>query len=685
MIYISLVGTQLMAVFNPLLTLVKQNGLPEQVILLGTEQVISRFERAIGVIASHKLLSGVAFKFYVVSNSLGKDSSGNPPAHERLKELAGSLNGRVFFNIAGGMNFQNAACAQVIDPGNCLFTYPDLEGVHLFDIAADGGAKDTLLPLPDPVDVEAIQGINLTMGDCSPTNLKLMKDALAAVGIRKLPEGCTENLKFAGIDFELVQNNGNTLCFFKLVSKSEELRQDVNPIATSRERTDDLYHRRICVFTPSNEVVDRAGYNSMGKIETYEYSNGGKTKKPDLRYLGTRIKQALGLIHFPKRTSSEVTSTEFLNGSIEGSCRKALVCFIGSDPMATLKAIWSHCPDTLWLLYAAGSGTNIERLKTAFEANKSFLPVKKIVFLSVDFPGRSVLDLPAPVAKEVEVNITPGTKCHAFFLTRWAVKNSMAVFSINNAHSKVESIPPGKELDVLLPSPVQLLKISGLDLKQDYETQDDLLLRRREMDAILRFLSLIIDDPTVIKTFPNQTIKLEKASYKKSGDFSGRIEFNDGQKPVFITLKNNYWLEQFVGHMLMRCGADDINLGVTEKLAPQSEAFIRKRSKCRVYIHRNEYDVLARFGDKICMVECKSGKITEKAVSDHAAGLNSTLPRFVVPFACRFKYAKEPKKTENGVWIFGHRTLTDVVALKKLINEAFAERRTTSPTGGPKN
>jgi hypothetical protein len=677
MIYISLLGTQPISIFNPLLALIKKYGRPDKVVFLGTEYILGIYKRVMTELKAHRQLSDVRIDRHTVSISLEEDKNSNPPVDVLLKELLGSLKEPVFFNIAGGMNFQLAACTLILDPDNCRFTYPEFYGVHLLDISPDGRVSDILLPQPDPLDVAAIQGVPLENAQGIHDESILMKDALAKVGIRELPPGCRENVRFAGVDFALVQNRLNTLCFYKILTRSGDFRKEINPIATDREQTADMYHRRIFIFTPSDEIADRARYNSLGKVETFDYANLAGTKEPDLKGLGVRISQAMGLKQIPKQSGIRPPSHPL---DVEGDPQadgKTLVCYLGTDPMPTVKAIWSHQPDILWLLYTEDN-ERVVRLGSAFGDCRHLLPVKEVEFIPVDFLGRTTLEVPVPKSGEIEANITPGTKSHAFFLSLWARKNQIKLFSINNGRSQVESIPPSRSFAVRMPAPVTLLQLMGLELDRHYESQRDLLDRETELGTLLRFMTLIRDNQSARQGFPNQKIQLKDAEYFKEDKNSGLIIFRDQETPATVTLTNSYWLEQLVGYALLQCGADDIYLGVKEKLSANSEAFIRSRAGVHMPMHRNEYDVLARFGDNICMVECKSGKIKEQAAAGHATELKSTLPRFVVPLVCRYRYGGQPRKADNGIWIFGYRTLTDEDALKTLIERAFSERRTTT-------
>lgn len=684
MVFISLVGTDAMGVVNALLAVSTHCGLPAQVWFLGTEKALDSFKGALDFIATQRRFADTVFKFYLVSDSLTRDASGNPPVHEELKNRVAGTNEKMVFNIAGGMNFQIPASVQVIGDHVRLYTYPQFDGVHLFERTADGRVTNTLWPLPDPVDVLGIQGVDHSVGNCRPENLRLITGALASVGVKKLPERCRFNLCVAGIDWEMVWNEGNTLVFCKLargIGKPEDFRNQIAARLTDRRQMGDLYHRKIALFCHKEKdryVVEHAG-KTLNKVNSFIYE--GKTAAQIQPYLGNLIRKAVGLLPKTMHRIPARIERQVIDVKTAMNCVNALVVFLGTDSLGTLKAIWSHQPDLLILLYTRDV-LPVRKRKEAFEKNVRFIPAKRVVFEPVDFTGSALLEMPVPVADRIAVNISPGTKSHAFFMSLWARRNRAEIYSFDNMSASVQSISTDSGLKQKLPDPLVYLRINGEEIRSSWGDGRKLYKQKADLKGLIRFIDLIHDDSRKIKCFPRERIETENAVFSLGTTDTGRIAFSDRKDPIAVSLRNNIWLEKLVGYMMMLCGASHVAVGTKVRWRAENEA--RLFESHGHLPHINDYDVIAALGGSYIMIECKSGGGALKDAVSQTNGLAKTLGRFTLPMLCRFNYQGPPKE-QSGVWVFGHRTLTDTVALKALIDQAFEVRRTTAQTRGDRN
>lgn len=679
MLYISLIGNQPMAVINPLLAIAEQAEPPDAIHLLGTARATAGFNHALeflnqrfgdGIIHLHEVSTDLESRHTV------------PVVQKVVRELTSSYGGTIVYNLAGGMNFQNAACVQAIGDTPCLFTYPEFDSIHVYAFGPKGFSHQ-VTPLPNPVDVMSIQAIPCTSGK-KTENVRLLMDAAAAVKLKSLPKNCLFNVNFGGIAFDLVWNSGNTMNFLKRVTHSLKFRDMQNAAMLDRIKTGQLYHREIHFLTQDTNLVERASLESLGKVNVLQYRNEKSTGKPDLVSLGTALLKAF----MPYRRSAEpalLDACEKMNSPGRGDSDATLVTFLGTHPAATLKSIWSRRPATLWMLYTAGN-EQVERLKASFDRHCHLLPVNRVVFQKVDFTGASLLRIPGPSCTRLEVNVTPGTKSQTFFLTRWAMKNDADIFSLDNRDATVRTTPPGKVLPQRLPAPTDFLRLKGEAIKSAWGGREKLLGMEATLEGLIRFIALICEEGGKIEQFPNAgpgRIEADGAVFYRQANNRGRIEFTGEPRAVVFSLSNNIWLEQLMGYMLLKCGAADV--AVSTKVQWSAETQARLEKKKQAFVHKNDYDVLAVMDGEYVMVECKSGD--DKPVKEMIAqsgGLARTLDRFTLPMLCRFNYHGQPK-AENGVWVFGHCTLTDKAALKALIDEAFAGRRTTLSTGGFQN
>jgi hypothetical protein len=484
----------------------------------------------------------------------------------------------------------------------------------------------------------------------------------------------------------LAWNSGNTMNFLKRSTQGLEYRNSENPSVVDRARTGQLYHRKIHILTQDSNLFERATFESLGKVQVYQYCNYKKTGKPDLESLGAELFKAFFRPTQNTPQPSDLTSCEKINPGGSYKAGTTLAVFMGADPVTTLISIWSHQPETLWLLYTSGS-PQVERLKEYLYNHSDRLPVHRVIFQNVDFAGTYLMKLPAPAVGQLAVNVSPGTKSHTFFLTRWAMANLADVYSINNTDASMQPISSGVTLPKKIPAPVVFLEVKGEAIKSTWGGRAELLCIESKLLDLKRFIDLIHEDSAKVRQFPNGgTGHIEAGSavfFKQARDL-GRIEFDGGKHFVEFSLEQNIWLEQLVGYMMLKCGAQEVAVSTKVRWSAETEMRLQKHHKAFLkndgdFTAKNDYDVIAAFGGTYVMVECKSGNDeSETKMISQCRGLVSTLPRFTLPMLCRFNYHGEPKK-QDDVWIFGHRTLTDAAALKNLIHEALAAPRTTSP------
>lgn len=673
MIYISPVGNQPMAVINPLLAIAEQAQAPRQIHLLRTQQAKSNFKHAVDFLKT-RFGEGIVH-YHEVSDALEPDGR-RLPAQEVVRQIAAGLKEPVFFNIAGGMNFQIAACVQNLDAQACIFTYPDFRYIHVYEFKG-GALSHKRVGLPSPVDVMKIQGMACESGGRDTPNVRLLIDAAMAKNLKKPPSSWLYNVKFGGIEFDIAWNSGNTMNFLKVVTRALKFRDEENAAVLDRARTGDLYHRRIHILTQDVNLVERARWESFGKVEVYRYGNKGKTKRPDPDSMGTELLKAYGALPSAPAPPTVGEEHEVVNAPGRAGDGTTLAVFLGTTPTATVKSIWSHRPDTLLLLYTGGD-TQVERLKAALLRHAGRLPVNRVIFKSVDFTGAALMRIAPPTDGRLAVNITPGIKSQAFFLARWAMEHNAEIYSLNNSNATVQAIPAGKVLRQRLPEPARFLELKGETIKSAWGGRDKLCAMEGTLEGLIRFIDLIHEDHKKIQQFPGGgggRIEVDGALFLRRQKDLGRIEFAGENHAVNFSLEKHIWLEQLTGYMLHKCGAEDVAVSTKVRWSAATEAWLEK-SKAES-VHKNDYDVIAVFGGEYVMVECKSGHDKPlAAMIAQTNGLAKTLGRFTLPLLCRFNHHGPPQE-QNGVWVFGHRTLTDPVGLRALIDRAFSGRRTT--------
>ena len=515
MVYLTLVGTQVMAVLNPLLALIQANKKPQEIRLFHTFRtvVVADKIKKYLVDGGHYVEADIATK--KVSITLDNDSEGNPPPQKAIMEIP--LN-NCYFNLAGGLNYQIAACVGEM-AGECHLLYPESNGIQYFKCNNRKVEERTLFDLPSPVDVVSLQGIPVTPGNTGWACPLVLNKLKSECGLN-LPSHFAENSVIDDVQFDYIYNIGNELRFLKVIElidkngiKDKEERKriaareladirTVISLAHNRDRFGELFHRSIIVVTDDSGVAERLRSEGGGKINVlkikYSYDKSGKTNKieskicEDLnRYLSNELSHS-GTAPGPKTVET--------GNSAENDERLHVV--LGRDILPTLISIWTHQPKDLVLLYTPGSQV-IEAYRLAILNNKKLLPVSSVSLLPINIVGADILEN-SNMGRAGEVNVTPGTKAQAAFLTMWARKNSAAVYSLLTPQKKAIELAGFSSKTMSAPDPATLLKLSGVYIKPNGggENQTELLKGQKTYDGILDFIKIATKSIVPLKSIP---------------------------------------------------------------------------------------------------------------------------------------------------------------------------------------
>ncbi|MFP4350975.1 MAG: hypothetical protein ACLFQY_22015 [Desulfococcaceae bacterium] len=143
---------------------------------------------------------------------------------------------------------------------------------------------------------------------------------------------------------------------------------------------------------------------------------------------------------------------------------------------------------------------------------------------------------------------------------------------------------------------------------------------------------------------------------------------------------NGAWAERLIGYALLKCGADEVQVRMRTRWSEAMEAELEKRG-ISSKTHRTDMDAVARFGADYFLVESKAmgteveGNLPED-IALRTEAVSRLFGRFGVPLVCYLHYDGEPFVI-NRVNIFGYRTLSNIDALKALLQKAIGERRKT--------
>lgn len=677
MIYISIVGTQVMAVVNPLLSICQKSPLKiDRVRLMPTPQTIGHEEQAVQAIKL-ALPHIEDVKVIPISNDAGTDKNGNPPAQEAILSLLKD-NEKCIFNLAGGMNFQVASCVMKLGKRDAYWAYPEMSGVHFYSFKDGALEYNKVFDLPTEMDVLTYQGVPHKVVGGGPN--PFMKGLLGADYVKRLTLG----VDIGGVVFDGICNVGNEMRFLKVietgqaVSKKSEVflaeARALTRLAAQRDKAGELYYRSVALLTNHATVAQHVEAESGGKIRVFEFNpkeTAPKVLREELRkfLFGPRA-----------RTSSTDEVTSVVSGN-SGYQDRALYAAMGLNAMTTLTSIQTHQARELFLLYTP-EVSQIARTITALKRSPKNLPAEKVHFIPMDITGASILDLSRPEEQEIHVNITPGSKAQAAFLAKWALQNSAKVFSLFTPEQKALGLDSSASLPMMAPSPAMYLRMSGIDVAS-FGNDVRYLPRgeRARVTAILEFLRHLNETSGKLSGFPSKNIK--------SGEFSFVI---DGEKRTLLKKKKQVarwreseWgglFEKLVGHAIAECGAHHVQIRIrTRWLKEDTIRHIQEKysryGKKEPFM--SDLDVVAAKDANYYVISCKGGKnfggVSKSA--NEAAAMAHIFGRFSVPLLCTLVYEGDPEETPIGVYRFGWKTLVDSRAMKSLLETAVKKRRKT--------
>ena len=670
-VFISLTGTQVMAVLNPLLAITEQHQVPDSILLLGTEFARDKFDPVLAYLNAHPPFAD-RVEWRTISRTLEKDAAGLPPAQDALREIIMSgdrRGGLTVFNQAGGMGFQTAACVQALAGVNrLLYVYPDYTGIHAFRFQGDSLEEHSEFPLPDMADVFRFQGIDFMNCPSTGSRAELLEQAFKNSGAPD--RALLKNVYIEDVCFDLVYNKGNTLHFFAVVKNTDEMRS-VNRLAAGRSAFADLYHRGVHVMTTNRYAAERGREESGGKVKIYR-----KSKLPEA------MQAAVAAVSIPSRAAAppvaRMPSPWRINNKLATGNDIALLTTLGPNILPTLIALWT-CRPKRAVLFFTPNDDQVKKAVANMEKWQDLLPAEILEFRPMDFWGKEIGRFNKSGAGNWQVNISPGTKAQKLFLTRWAAGNGATLVSIVTADQKLHQIPSGITADLNAPDPVSLLKLAGETIDDKYLDKAGLKKNKRDLEMLAGFLTAIknSEQRSALKSFPNFPLKMVGYSFasEKKGFCLSR---KTGGKERKIRMATGFWLELLTGYMLVKAGADDVAVRVRTQWSEELSKDLNSNPFLRSEPFRTDFDVIARFAARYFVIECKTSRDESLRKSGRQVlKVAGVLARFAVPLVCKFSKADEPLKTDDGVYAFGHTTLLDPEKLKGLLEKAAAERRTT--------
>lgn len=662
MILASIVGTQIMAVLSPACTLLEEEFKKEGLLfLMATGRTIEIARKIEEFIASQ--YKNVSVMIESTSSGLEPEAPDILPAHEVFARFIGKVNEPVYFNVAGGMNFQIAAILYSAKDklDRLRIVYPERYGVHVFQLEGTKlscSTRHRVVSISTPEQIMNLQGLDW----------KPIKSGLPANFVKwarknglLIPPGISVDI--GGNVFEHVFQKNNELYLvgtllnvgggearLKRVRKLLDFSQD-------RHKTAELYHKSILILTDNLMVKEHLEKDSGGKIEVVMLDKNGV---PNIKDLG-KIREFFtgNVFNIP---SISLPEPEPIESDI-------VYTVLGKDPVPTLQALKSHKTGGARLIVTSGDSL-IEKSWQQIQELIPFLTQKKIQKIPVSFDSHEILShLPPEPPDQLVVNITPGTKIQTAFLTIWAaVTGNIPVYSIKTDDRFLRRIPDnaiGPERSV--PTPIEILTVKVPDLKilSLGKDKEFILQNRNFYPKMISFINSILstDDPKIF---------IDKLCRRESFIIDGVLKCNFSgsvREKMYISvywektgelikwpLLNNTWFEELVAYSIIYAGATDVRVNVKLGTA--------------------EIDVVAGWSNEIYVISCKSGKDTESGWIKEANAVAKQFGRFAHGMLARLAYLGEPTVIENVV-VFGPRTIVDPERMKEALKMASDMKRTT--------
>jgi len=661
--FVSLVGMQTMALLNPLMAVSRQFKAPDSIHLLCTKKakVQENAKRIADLLGSDKCFEHSNLQKHNCSSTLLPDKAGDLAPSQILPTILKD-DDLILFNLAGGLKFQMVdTLLGVLERPNIMLLYPETDCIHAFQIRNGVQRAPVKCPLPGPMDVLALQGIDYEAVDNGNDFLEVAFKR----GIQP-PKGSKRNIKIGGILFDLMWNEGNTLKFVKIVEKSADARELLG-LAGGRNEFGELYHRDIHVLTPNDAVKNRIEAEGRGKASSHQCNIHSWSALP------SALLQAI----VPPANNVSVTATsQQFRTPHDSKSDTALVTVLNTDIMSTQMVLWSHQPKSVYVLYTP-QDQDVVKVKNALIEHLDLLPVENLHFLPISFTGHDILNINMPNETHVAVNVTPGNKSQSAFLAQWARQHKVPIFSINAAQQTVSQIPSGKTFPVQAADPLTLLKLHGYEMYDSGYGKNSLLKDRPLFEKLIQFIQIISADKEVFKQFPEGDIDFNGAVLKRYSEHRQEMFLPNDKRVVKLDMSANKWFERLVGFMMLECGADDAQVHMRTKWRDETVSTMKKMPS-GMETQMTDYDVVARFGSQYYLIECKTGKIhsvTQK--TEDVSNVAQTLGRFTVPMICFLKYMHEPDNQFSNVYRFGFRTLFDKNALNHLRMTALRSRQHT--------
>lgn len=693
-VFVSMTGTQVLGVLQPLMVLAKNSG-PLDIRLLHTAHTRPEALRIRDFCAERGLGK-------VTLSEVGHLLTGENSAPRKVQEIAESLarsGERLCLNMDGGMNYMLSACVLALARFRPLLIMASRERAIIYD-TADDSCMVRRLPEPmSPEEILALQEVEYSTG--SKVNPDLCDSYPLAKLIRekgiKLPASFLSNVEVSHIVFDLVWNPGNNrLSFFKdwrftIPDNNSRLERerDFAHWSTDRKRCGQIYDKRTCALVWDEKSRQRLVEDSGGQIEVLELKsryvdNGREITAPEKLTKIFTSRQ-------PKVRERQLEKPE--GNDLPPMRDDTLVVCVGTNLISTLVAICSHKPKHLVLCYNM-QDKRVHEYARRIDEYQEALGLDSVTLARYPLEGifpEQYLPVARPGAKNIMVNISPGTKGQACMLSLWAGCHGYDVWSLKNRGrvcSPISASEDAKDIPMEMCDPLLVFKIMGKNVLENSKTEADLARDLPWLDAMLEFMRRLARAGENFRdVWRKKGFTLGQDTLSPLGDYRWRLSL-DGKHHDFEKENMGVWWEKVCARALQKAGARKIRLNLGIRWDSETEqALLEKFDNAK---HLMELDVVGACDGDLVLISCKSKELHEdtreirepadKDSLDYVAGeVHSTaaaLGRFALSMVSDLGASKS--MLENRVTILGWRELCEPEKLREHINSLRRRAGTTA-------
>lgn len=694
---ISMVGEQPAAVATTAKTLLMHGGL-ERLILLPTEKTKPEFNRLERYLReSLHIPAELIDNPCLISTDTHKPKDGHALAWEAIKNYLdrGDLSQPVYFDTSPGLNYQVALISYHLkDDRRFVPLYADNQMLHNLTTGTSWnlehiGFKELL----------ELYGLREKNGK-EPEPGDAIHDVVIVGGKEQLPlvSACERYGRFYGL-YKIWNQEG-------LKGKEEEnekarVKQEARKIESLEETPQKFNYLRLKLMVWTNKDIIRHRLRASG-ISTIGKNIGLDNIHEEFRNI---INENPGDVSpgsqtAPLRFAGECIEKSNLGGDWQG---RNLIVTLGSDPDATLKALYTHRPQECIIL-CDEENPMICVLAARIDEQSPNIPAKKITFWPMDLLGNiRCRDQFIACIKNGDwaLNITPGTKVHSWHFSRLPVNSLWSLY--NKYQRAVPLIANSSLLPISYgfpPITVQSSIIGGR-LFDEGTSMIHLVKKQGLLSNICKVIALIMKNtsmgvppkeswPKPLVWAPGVKIVHDRGNYIKCmqiDEKNEQVEFEasfNGQKEqgwIKSLPHTGHWFEEVVAGAFLAAGGseiEDVRVGLRWDWLHKNPDGVQ---------FRNDLDVVVLWKGHYIGISCKTGSDDATLEMERPAVIAVTrtgLGRFALPVIARggIKPKGAQRKAEATLRTepmeLGMSLLSERNILSLLINKFFIERRTVA-------